>query len=103
MDKGGRNDKGNTLNSIEKLARHIIDNWREWDAEATQAAQQAQNDDAWHDTLLGYLVPLLEQATICRVPYVEPSREFNTRVQNMADAVDFQPLKDLLLRLKEPE
>lgn len=40
-----------TFEAIAETGNVIIDSWEQWDADASQAAQQAQTDDAYRDSL----------------------------------------------------
>lgn len=42
----------------------IIDAWDDWDAEASQAAQQEQNQDAWRFVMRDHLRNVLQKAMV---------------------------------------
>ena len=47
--------------TILRLARAIIDGWDEADCDGEQAAEAAQDDDAWDDVMAEWLTELIEQ------------------------------------------
>lgn len=81
---------------IEHGIETILDSWDDWDAEASQAAQQEQNADAWRFVMRDHLRSCLSRAVAGSV-----SGNIVARLRAIADASEGDGLMGFAIVTRE--